>query len=142
MEKEDLSGKKSRKIINVAKAIIFVYTLQLVLSCVLYYRSIEKYEIDEIKITIEKETPWCLSIIPGAGFFLDMGDIFLDGHVNIRFQYHGWTYVTYSDSYEYIDWGNGLEVKTTDDFVFLYEKGKCEPPIIGMPRKGMRILPL
>lgn len=134
--------KKSRKIINIIKTIIFVYVLQLLLSLALYYSSIEKYEIDGIKIIIEKETPWYLSIIPGFGLFLDIGDIFLDNHVNIRFHYQGWTYVTYSDSQEYIDWENGLEVKTTDDFIFLYEKGKCEQPIIGIPRRGMRILPL
>ena len=142
MEKEFLPGKKSRKTANAAKAIIFVYALQLLLSFVFYYRSIERYEIDGIKITIERETPWYLSMIPGVGFFLDMGDIFLDGHVNIRFQYEGWTYTTCSDSYEYIDWENGLEVKTTDDFVFLYEKGNYGAPVIGMPRQGMRILPL
>ena len=80
-----------RKIINITKIIIFVYILQLLLSLILYYRSIEKYEIDEIKISIEKETPWYLSIIPGLG---------------------------------------------------IYEKGECDQPIIGMPRRGMRILPL
>ena len=131
-----------RKIINITKIIIFVYILQLLLSLILYYRSIEKYEIDEIKISIEKETPWYLSIIPGLGIFLDIGDIFLDNHVNIRFYYQGWTYVAYSDSQEYINWKNGLEVKTTNDFIFLYEKGECDQPIIGMPRRGMRILPL
>ena len=115
-----------RKIINITKIIIFVYILQLLLSLILYYRSIEKYEIDEIKISI----------------FLDIGDIFLDNHVNIRFYYQGWTYVAYSDSQEYINWKNGLEVKTTNDFIFLYEKGECDQPIIGMPRRGMRILPL
>ena len=57
MEKEFLPGKKSRKTANAAKAIIFVYALQLLLSFVFYYRSIERYEIDGIKITIERETP-------------------------------------------------------------------------------------
>ena len=50
-----------------------------------YYRSIERYEIDGIKITVERETSWYLSMIPGVGFFLDMGDICLDGHVDYGF---------------------------------------------------------
>ncbi len=73
---------------NMGKAAIILYGLQLVLSLILHVQSYRRYEVDGISITLQMETRWYESMIPGIGLALDAGDFMLGrdttGHLSIR----------------------------------------------------------
>lgn len=134
------SNRQTKIAKNMVKTFIGLYGLQLILASVLHATSYRHDEVDGISITLQMETPWYVSIIPGIGFVLDAGDFLLGRDTRITFQYGDWTYTAFSDDAESIDWENGLRTRKNGDWIILHAKGR-DMPIISMPIQGALIDP-
>ena len=129
------ADRSTRIAVNMVKTVLVLYGLQLVLALVLHVKSYRHVEVDGISITLQMETPWYESIIPGIGVVLDVGDFLLDRDTGIIFRYGDWTYTAFSNDAGSIDWKEGLHTRRTDDRIILYAEGR-DRPLISIPREG------
>ena len=134
------ANRQTKTAKNLVKAAIVLYGLQLVLSLILHVQSYRRYEVDGISITLQMETPWYGSMIPGIGLVLDAGDFMLGHDTAVTFQYGDWTYTQFSDDVDSVDWKDGLQTRKNGDWISLYAKDR-DMPIISMPIQGAWIDP-